>query len=115
MKPEAVLISAAQEDLIDVPALVRALADSKLKAAGLDVRPQEPMIQVEAEIFRTASESHDLTALVANYVLLEFPNVIVTQHATWSMDGSAGHIIETTLDTIEAHVRGRPPNAVAAS
>ena len=54
MRPGAVLINTSRGSVVDVPALVRALADGKLQAAGLDVLPQEPQIREEAEIFRVA-------------------------------------------------------------
>ncbi len=90
MKPRAVLINTARGNVVDVPALVRALAEGRLRAAGLDVLPQEPLIREEAQIFRGAwSKGHDLKALVANHVLLRFPNVVVTPHTAYNTE--AGH------------------------
>jgi phosphoglycerate dehydrogenase-like enzyme len=59
--------------------MVRALADRRLRAAGLDVLPQEPLIREEAAIFHQEAvrDAEDFKALVANDVLLRFPNVIV--------------------------------------
>ncbi len=113
MKPGAVLINTARGNIVDVPALVRALADGRLHAAGLDVLPQEPLIREEAQIFRGAwSEGHDLKALVANHVLLRFPNVIVTPHTAYNTEAAVRRIIDTTLANIEAFAAGRPQNVV---
>jgi D-lactate dehydrogenase len=113
MKPGAILINTARGNVVDVPALVRALSDDRLRAAGLDVLPQEPLIREEAQIFREAwTEGHDLKALVANHVLLRFPNVIVTPHNAYNTESAVRRIIETTLENIEAFGRGEPRNLV---
>lgn len=114
MKPGAVLINTARGNIVDVPALVRALASDKLRAAGLDVLPQEPLIKEEAEIFRTdaSEEDHDLRALVANHVLLRFTNVIVTPHNAYNTESAVTRIIETTVQNIERFAAGEPQNLV---
>ena len=114
MKPGAVLINTARGNIVDVPALVRALSDGRLRAAGLDVLPQEPLIREEAQIFRrTWSESHDLKALVANHVLLRFPNVVVTPHIAYNTESAVHRIMDTTLLNIETFARdGRVPHPV---
>lgn len=115
LKPGAVLINTARGNIVDVTALLRALADGKLRAAGLDVLPQEPLIREEAQIFRTESTvGYDLRALVANHVLLRFPNVIVTPHNAYNTDSALRRIIDTTLANIEAFTRGTPQNVVSA-
>ena len=117
MKAGAVLINTARGNVVDTAALVRTLAGGRLAAAGLDVLPEEPAIREEAEIFRAEAgpEAHDLKALVANHVLLRFPNVIVTPHNAYNTDGAVGRIIETTLGNIEAFGRGTPQNLVAGN
>lgn len=117
MKPGAVLINTARGNIVDVPALVRALASGRLRAAGVDVLPQEPLIREEAQIFRSPAspESYDLEALVANHVLLRFPNVIVTPHNAYNTDDAVRRIIETTLENIVSFGRGEPRNVVSAA
>lgn len=114
MKPGAVLINTARGNIVDVPALVRALADGRLKAAGLDVLPEEPLIREEAEVFRQEGmpNSYNVKALVGNHVLLRFPNVIVTPHNAYNTDSAVRRIIETTLQNIEAFAKGQPQNVV---
>lgn len=114
MKPGAVLINTARGNIVDVSALVRALTSGHIRAAGLDVLPHEPVIREEAQIFRieASPEAYDLKALVANHVLLRFPNVIVTPHTAYNTEGAIGRILETTLHNIEAFARGEPQNTI---
>lgn len=114
MKDGAILINTARGNVVDTEALVRALASGKLRAAGLDVLPQEPLIREEAEIFRRdkAVDVSDLKALVANHVLLRFPNVLVTPHNAYNTDAALARIMETTIDNIEGFAAGRPVNLI---
>ena len=116
MKPGSILINTARGNIIDVEAMVRALADGKLRGAGLDVLPQEPLIREEAAIFHQEAvpDVEDFKALVANNVLLRFPNVIVTPHNAYNTEAALQRIISTTLDNIEAFARGAPQNVVSA-
>ncbi|WP_407178677.1 hydroxyacid dehydrogenase [Bradyrhizobium sp. STM 3562] len=116
MKPGAILINTARGHIVDVEALVRALADGKLRGAGLDVLPQEPLIREEAAIFHQEAvrDAEDFKALVANHVLLRFPNVIVTPHNAYNTEAALERIIATTLANIEAFAQGTPQNVVSS-
>ena len=117
MKDRAILINAARCNVVDSEALVRALANGKLRAAGLDVLPQEPLIREEAEIFRQDKTVHasDLKALVANHVLLRFPDVLVTPHNAYNTDTALARIMETTITNVEGFAAGRAVNQVQAA
>ena len=116
MKRGAILINTARGHIVDVEAMVRALSAGKLRAAGLDVLPQEPLIREEAAIFHhgASTEAEDFRALAANNVLLRFPNVIVTPHNAYNTDAALQRLIATTLANIEAFARGMPQNVVSA-
>jgi D-lactate dehydrogenase len=115
MKPGAILINTARGHIVDVEALVRALADGKLRGAGLDVLPQEPLIREEAAIFHQEAvrDADDFKALVANHVLLRFPNVVVTPHNAYNTEAALKRILSTTIANIEAFARGAPQNLVS--
>lgn len=117
MKPSAVLINTARGSVVDVSALVRALCDGKIAAAGLDVLPAEPLIRDEAEIFRSEITQFEngLRELVADHVLLSLPNVLITPHIAYDTDGALGRILDTTLANIEAFAAGHPQNVVRST
>lgn len=89
MKPKAVLINTSRGPVVDQDALVAALRDGRIRAAGLDVFEDEPL-----------APDHPLRAM---------PNVITTPHV-----GGAGiEIVEMqvggTLANIERFVAGLCP------
>lgn len=115
MKNGAVLINTARGSVVDIGALVRALTEGKIRGAGLDVLPEEPLVREEAQIFRAGQKdkTFDLRTLVANHVMMHLPNVIVTPHIAYDTDGAVHRIIETTLANIEAFSAGHPQNVVS--
>jgi len=63
MKHTAYLINAARGEIVDQPALIRALQEGLIAGAGLDVTVDDP--------------------LALNNPLLKMPNVILTGHSAW--------------------------------
>ncbi|WP_067896724.1 hydroxyacid dehydrogenase [Nocardia vaccinii] len=116
MKTGVVVINTARGPVIDVAALIRALSQRRVAAAGLDVLPEEPAVREEAEIFhhRILAE-RQLKTLVADHVLLGFPNVLVTPHIAYYTGEALHRIIETTLSNIEAFAGGEPRNVVVSA
>ncbi|MGB5947777.1 MAG: hydroxyacid dehydrogenase [Parvibaculum sp.] len=113
MKSGVVVINTARGGLIDTAALIRALRSGKVAGAGLDVLPEEPLIREEAELVSSAfAGQHDLKSLIANHVLLNMPNVIVTPHSAFYTREAVQRIIETTVGNIEAFLTGAPVNLV---
>ena len=116
MKDGAVLINTARGNLIDTRALIEALRSGKVAAAGLDVLPDEPLIREEAELIcSTFGEKHDLRELVANHVLLQMPNVVVTPHSAFNTREAVHRIVETTAVNIAGFIDRHPQNIVGGS
>jgi D-lactate dehydrogenase len=114
MKDGAILINTARGSLVDSPALIQALRSGKLAGAGLDVLPDEPLIREEAELICSIfCEQHDLRDLVANHILLQMPNVVITPHSAFNTREAVGRIVATTVENINAFVGGRPRNVVS--
>jgi D-lactate dehydrogenase len=113
MKHGAVLINTARGPVVHNQALVKALAEGKIAAAGLDVLPEEPVIREEAELLRSVYQrKHDLDALLADSVLMRLRNVVVTPHSAFNTREAVDRILETTADNIERFLAGEPVNMV---
>jgi len=116
MKPGAVLINTSRGTVVDTKALVRALAEGKLAAAGLDVLPEEPVIREEAELLRSVYErEHGLSDLLANHVLVNLRNVVVTPHSAFRTREAVQRIIDTTVQNIKSFAAGKAENVVSSS
>lgn len=113
MKEKAVIINTARGDLVDTGALLRALHSGKIAAAGLDVLPQEYAIRDEQERLDTlVNQKNDSPTLLANLLLLQHPNVIVTPHSAFFSKEAVQRLMEVTLANIEAFIDGNPRNVV---
>ncbi len=113
MKRGVILINTARGDLMDMPALVRALAEKHVAAAGLDVLADEPAMREEAELLRRHyNDTHDLENLLADHVLLRLRNVIVTPHSAFNTHEAVRSILDTTVANIRAFADGDPQNVV---
>jgi D-lactate dehydrogenase len=116
MKDGAVLINTARGSVVDVRAMVQALASGKLAGAGLDVLSEEPVIRDEAETLRAVyTREHDLESLLANHALLRLNNVIITPHNAFNTREAVGRITETTYENIHGFLDGKPINLVPGS
>ncbi|MFP4500432.1 MAG: hydroxyacid dehydrogenase [Candidatus Hydrogenedentota bacterium] len=113
MKEGAVLINTARGQVVENQALVKALAEGKLAAAGLDVLPEEPVIREEAELLRSVYQRrHNLETLLADSVLMRLRNVVVTPHSAFNTREASDRILDTTARNIQAFAAGAPQNTV---
>jgi D-lactate dehydrogenase len=113
MKEGVILINTSRGSVINIEALVRALAVGKVAAAGLDVLPDEPTIREESELLHSFyHEQHNLKTLLADSVLLRLRNVIITPHSAFYTKGAIYRIINTTIDNIKAFTKGKPQNLI---
>lgn len=113
MKEGAVLINTARGAVVDTEALLRALSEGRLAAAGLDVLPEEPALREETELLRSYfQEKHKLDILFADHLLLRMRNVIVTPHSAFNTRDAVNRILDTTRGNIDGFLRGEPQNRV---
>lgn len=94
MKSDAILINAARGGLIDEAALLHALKNKKIAAAGLDVLEQEP-----------PAADHPLVNYHAD-------NLIITPHIAWASRESRQKLIDEIAKNIQAYMAGQPRNIV---
>ena len=113
MKDGVVLINTARGSIVDNRALLRAIAEEKVAAAGLDVLPEEPVMREEAELLRSVySRQHNLDSLLADHVLLRLRNVIITPHSAFNTREAVQRIADTTVANIIAFAQGQPQKVV---
>lgn len=92
MKPTACLVNVSRGAIVDEQALIRALDEAWIAAAGLDVFSQEPL----------ALSDHPLSPLFGR------PNVILTPHLTFYTHEAMGRLEQDTLDRCFELLNGDP-------
>lgn len=116
MKTGVVLINTSRGSVIDVDALIEALAEGKVAAAGLDVLPEEPVMREEAELLRSVyRKRHNLDTLLADHVLLLLRNVIITPHSAFNTREAVQRILDTTAENMAQFAAGHPQNVVVGT
>ena len=88
MKPTAVLVNIARGGVVDDGALVAALREGRIAAAGLDVYENEPAL---------------------NPGFLELENVVLTPHIASSTRGTRGAMATLAADNARAALAGQVP------
>ena len=95
MKPTAVLVNVARAEIVDEPALYRALAERAIAAAALDVWYRYPT---------------DATPTPpARQPFHELPNVLMTPHVSGWTEGMLAARARLIADNIRRISRGEPP------
>ena len=88
MKPGAVLINTARGALVEEPALLKALADGRIAAAGLDVFADEPVDPANP--------------------LLACDNVVVTPHIAWLTAETWARSLDVAVENCRRLAAGEP-------
>jgi glyoxylate/hydroxypyruvate reductase len=88
LKPGAVLVNVARGGVINEEAMIRALADGRIRGAALDVFAVEPLPQ--------------------DSPLWTLPNVLVSPHSASTVAAENGRIVDIFLDNLDRFLGGRP-------
>ncbi|HLD26187.1 MAG TPA: NAD(P)-dependent oxidoreductase [Candidatus Andersenbacteria bacterium] len=113
IKSGALLINTARGDLVQTGAILKALKSGQLAGAGLDVLEDEKLIHEETEVLsREIPSQEQLATLLNNRILLDSPNVIITPHNAFNSEEAVRKIAQTTVENIEAFLRGEEKNIV---
>jgi len=94
MKPSAILINTARGGLVDEQALLNALQQAKIYAAGLDVLRSEP-----------PEGAHPLLEF-------EHPRLLITPHIAWASQQARQCLINEVAENIIAFQKGERRNRV---
>jgi D-3-phosphoglycerate dehydrogenase len=89
MKPSAIFVNTARGPVVDEPALIKALREGSISAAGLDVLEQEPPDPANP--------------------LLNLPNVIVTPHLAGTSNATPPRARRQVIESVVAYVHGERP------
>ena len=111
MKKGAYLVNTSRGPIVETEALVKALKNGDLGGAGLDVLEEEGIINDELSfIVGGHPEEHNLKTVLANHVLIDMPNVIVTPHNAFNTREALERILDTTIESIKSFIGGNPIN-----
>ena len=110
----AYLVNTSRGGIVDTEALVHALKNGKLAGAALDVLEEEGVIKDELQFF-VEGHPHEvnLKTVLANHILIDMPNVIVTPHNAFNTKEALLRILDTTLSNLQTFVDGEVDNKVS--
>jgi D-lactate dehydrogenase len=113
MKDGAYLINTSRGAVVDTQALVIALKDGHLGGAGLDVLEEEEAIKDEVGFLLSKKVTeHNLRNVIADHILVDTPNVIITPHTAFNTKEALGRILDATAANINSFLKRRPQNLV---
>jgi phosphoglycerate dehydrogenase-like enzyme len=92
MKPDSILINVSRGEIVDGEALLAALESGHVRAAGLDVTPQEP--------------------LPPESPLWDHPHVVVTPHIAGASPLRGDRIVERFRRNLTHYLAGEPLEGV---
>lgn len=113
MKKGSYIINTARGSLVDTSAIIMALEQGILAGAGLDVLEEECFIKEEKELLSKAFlKTCNLQTVVQDHLLIQDKRVIVTPHNAFNSKEAILRILETTVDNIQAQIKGEMLNLV---
>lgn len=113
MREGVVFLNTSRGSVVDERALLKALAEGKVSAAGLDAISAEPEIREEAELLHAVIEKEEKWGtLLTNETLLQLRNVYVTPHNAFNTEEAIQRILDCTLENIQGFLGDEPKNLV---
>jgi len=111
-KRGAILINTARGALVDNEALLWALDEGIISAAGLDVLEEEPLISEERELLLERINHEDLRDLLCDHILIKHPNVLITPHNAFNSKEALLRILDTTILNIKNYLDNHSKNII---
>lgn len=96
-----IIINTARGEIIDTEALIEALEDGNVEAAGLDVLEEECYLEDDIEILGDLPEECDPEIILQDHLLMERDDVIVTPHNAFNSIEALHRIADTTVQNLE--------------
>lgn len=116
MKPGAILINTARGELVENRALITALRSKLLAGAGLDTIEGENFLTTAGlldTVMSNAASPMSYEYAAEERILIQTPNVLITQHAAFNTAEAIKRINDTTAQNIIDFWYGTTPNKVA--
>lgn len=117
LKKGAMLINTARGEIIETEAILDAIKNNTLAAAGLDVLEGEREMKDEFAHITSSTESakmheEQFKILLEDHMLIDLPQVAITPHMAFFTDEAKQEILQTTVGTIIAFSKNNPINLV---
>lgn len=103
MKSNAILVNTARGELVDTVELLRALAEKRIAAAGLDVLEAEETLDADGLkklVLSDDADAEKLKIVAAIAALREMPNAIITNHNAYNTVEAICRINEMSVENI---------------
>lgn len=103
MKKGVMLINTARGALVKTEALIKALNNGIIGGYGTDVLEEEGIVKDErAFLLYGHPDGHNLNVALANHVLIDMPNVIVTPHNAFNTKEALMRILDSDIENIKS-------------
>ena len=93
VKPGALLVNISRAAVVEDAALLEALNEGQLAGAAVDVFRNEPPSPEDP--------------------LLNHPRVLVTPHIAWGTEDAVKHLLDGSIENVEAFLAGKPINVIS--
>ncbi|MBY6293949.1 hydroxyacid dehydrogenase [Nanohaloarchaea archaeon H01] len=97
---DTVLINTARGEIVDTEALIEALEQENVKAAGLDVLEEECYLS-DIEYLEELEEECDPEKILEDHILMERDDVVITPHNAFNSREAKERIEKTTLENLK--------------
>lgn len=114
MKKGAYLINTSRGGVVETEALVGALKSGQVGGAGLDVLEEELVIKDELDFIAKGNVAeHNIKTILANHVLINLPNVVITPHNAFNTREALERILDASIESIKKFADGEPIHVVS--
>ena len=100
MKKGSVLINTSRGKVVKTEAIVWALSNKILWAAGLDVTEDEDRVESVSMVTSTRPTKDDLQEVLCYHLLRDRDDVVFTPHNAFNTQEAIGRIVATTIENI---------------